>query len=88
MKLASFAVGNRRGVTATSKVASRPDEFSLGGRITAFRSSSERFYKWDTDFPMSLQKTKPDGESEFDLEFEMVTSVLARNAATASSPVA
>ena len=65
-----------RALVAALEVASRLDEFSLsrGGRITAFRSSSDRFYKWETDFPMSLQETKPDGESEFDLEFELTPS--------------
>lgn len=34
-------------------------------------------YDWPTDYPVSLQETKPDGESTFDLEFELTASEIA-----------
>lgn len=63
-----------RALVAALEVASRLNRFTLSrtGRLRAFHGT-ERFYQWDTDYPIALQEKKPDGESEFDLEFELTT---------------
>ncbi|MHC4183866.1 MAG: ATP-dependent nuclease, partial [Planctomycetota bacterium] len=40
-------------------------------RVPRFRGGHD--YNWDRDFPVSMQETKPDGESIFNLEFELTT---------------
>jgi len=40
------------------------------GRVRRFMSV-QHFYRWDQDYPVSLQETTPNGESIFDLEFEL-----------------
>ncbi len=53
-------------VTALRIIATLPT------RGPSFRPARHRdFYDWDTDYPVSLQASKPNGESIFLLEFEL-----------------
>lgn len=64
-----------RALVTALEVASRLQEFTVarGGRL---RSSgyTDRYYRWDVDFPLALQSGEPDGRTEFDLEFQLTPS--------------
>ena len=101
MKLVSFAVGDYRSITKTSRlsirdsittligpnnegksnvlramvtaleIASRFDEYTYRGGRLMRGIQGERLYRWETDYPIALQPSKPDGLSEFDIEFQL-----------------
>jgi putative ATP-dependent endonuclease of OLD family len=56
------------------EIATRFDEYKYlrGGRLRLL-SRSTRPYQWSTDFPVGLQQSKPDGCSEFDMEFRLTS---------------
>lgn len=62
-----------RALVVALDIASRLDKFTLGryGRLQSFSHQSDRYYQWETDYPLPLQSGQTDGESEFDLEFEL-----------------
>lgn len=54
----------------------------LGGQLRSRRLLPRRLsnaggYSWERDFPVSLQETKPDGNSVFDLEFRLTDEEVA-----------
>jgi putative ATP-dependent endonuclease of OLD family len=54
------------------EIATRFDEYKYlrGGRLRLL-SRSARPYQWGADFPIGLQQSKPDGCSEFDMDFKL-----------------
>lgn len=42
-----------------------------GGRLRSGYFDAREVYHWGQDFPISLQQSKPDGESVFNLEFRL-----------------
>jgi len=62
-----------RAMVTALEIASRFDEYTYrSGRLLNPRLG-DRLYRWDTDYPMALQLSKPDGLSEFDIEFQLST---------------
>ncbi len=62
-----------RALVVALEIASRLDRFTLGryGRLSQYRGGDDRYYRWETDFPLSLQADSPEGRSEFSLEFDL-----------------
>lgn len=58
-------------VTALEVLQSLSGRQILGGRLRSFRVDSREIYHWPHDFPISLQKIRPNGESMFELEFRL-----------------
>lgn len=50
-----------------------------------FRKFGRGVYDWSTDFPVSLQESKPDGESVFGIELELDDSETERFKSTVGS---
>lgn len=67
-----------RALVTALELASRLDEITMlrGGRLRGLRLG-EGAYNWATDFPVSLQKTSPNGMSYFDLDFALSPSEVA-----------
>lgn len=56
------------------EITTRFDEYKYlrGGRLRMI-SRGARSYQWATDFPIGLQQSKPDGCSEFDMDFKLTS---------------
>lgn len=65
------------GLALSVLTGTRSQRFRRPGMMIYRSRSIERFdYDWERDFPINLQKTDPDGRSEFTCEFKLSTEEL------------